>query len=153
VPAATSGHRVSIVAVSGRGPSAVRRHAKSPRWLSSARLSPILNWMRPARVVHTVVAILLLGAIYADLVSSHCDLLHATVSRVVVTGAASRGTDADPCGLGCVPDCYCCSQSEGAAFTLVEHGSCIVVTAFEAPATRASDGFRTLPYHPPLGLL
>ena len=109
--------------------------------------------MRLGRVVQTVAAVLLLGVIHVDLMGSHCDLLHATGSRVAVTGAASRSTNADPCGSGCVPDCYCCSQSEGAAFTLLDHGPCIVVMAFAAPATRASDGFRTLPYHPPLGLL
>ena len=109
--------------------------------------------MRLGRAVQTVAAGLLLGAIYVDLVGPHCDLVRATGSHAVVTSASSRGTGADPCASGCVPDCYCCSQSEGAVLTRVEHGPRIVVMAPAAPATRASDGFRTLPYHPPLGLL
>jgi len=103
--------------------------------------------------VQVVVAVLLLGAIHLDLVGSRCDLPRASGSRAAGVAAASGGTEADPCRSACVPDCYCCSQSEGAVLSLFEHEPRVVVMAFGAPATRAIDGFRTLPYHPPLGLL
>ncbi len=103
--------------------------------------------------MQVVVAVLLLGAIPVDLVASRCDLPRASGSRAAGVAAASGSTEADPCRSTCVPDCYCCSQSEGAVLGGVEHGPRVVVVAFGAPATRAIDGFRTLPYHPPLGLL
>lgn len=104
-------------------------------------------------IVHFVAATFLLGAIYADLVSGHCDMPLAAGAGAAVASAANGEAHADLCSSGCVPDCFSCSRSEEPAPALVPAGPRDLVLAFVEHETRARDGVLPLPYHPPLGLL
>jgi hypothetical protein len=133
------------------------RGARRKRWplrrLPWGDVCPILLPMRCRRVVNTVVAMLLLGAIYADVVSGHCDMPLAAGAGAVVASATNGEARADLCSSGCVPDCFSCSRSEEPAPALVPAGPRDLVLAFVEPETCARDGVLPLPYHPPLGLL
>jgi hypothetical protein len=98
-------------------------------------------------------AFLVLGAIYADLVSNHCDLPRTLRSHASLAAVTNHSAADDPCNSGCVPDCFSCSRSEEAAFAMFASGPQVIVATFAEPETHARDGVRPLPYHPPLDLL
>lgn len=67
-------------------------------------------------------------------------------------GVSTSGSPAreDPCGDGCVPDCYCCSVLTLApVFRLVQMNAPVLAGA-TAPEGSCAAGVQTPPYHPPL---
>ncbi len=105
------------------------------------------------RALNIFAAVLLLGSICTGLLSGRCALPRAGRPGVTVMSTASHPGDADPCALGCLPDCYACSRSEAAVVIQVALEPQVSAASFLASETRASDGVTALPYHPPLSLL
>jgi len=114
----------------------------SPTMRSSAS-NPRARWFR-------VLACLFVCAILADIAfDASCD----AVSTYTVSGpgiAASGAGAQDPCANGCVPDCFCCSQSvtRGPAVLPPDAGPATLTVSL--PPNPAPAGIRPVPYHPPL---
>ncbi len=66
--------------------------------------------------------------------------------------SAASPDNQDPCRIGCVPDCFCCSTlSPSPMAPPVEiSGTAVLVEALAAP--RFEPGVLPLPYRPPLAL-
>lgn len=102
--------------------------------------------------VRAAAALLLLFTITADILAdSRC---HPAARAQVPAGlwGSVPSTDQDPCDAGCVPDCYCCSQSvtRGPAVLPPDAGP-VTPTPPLLPAA-APAGVRPVPYRPPLAL-
>ncbi len=98
-------------------------------------------------------AMLLLATICADLSNVHCDgPLQLGGTSVPVLDAADSD-NADPCAAICVPDCFCCSRTEQAAFVQLRPDAEPLAPLGAGAFLRPISGVRPLPYHPPLNLL
>ena len=104
------------------------------------------RWLR-------ALACLFVCAILADLgFDADCDdPPGAPVSVLSVAPSAGSGST-DACAVGCVPDCYCCSQSiaPDLAALALDAGP-IGVPQPERPV-KGPAGVRPVPYRPPLHL-
>lgn len=101
-------------------------------------------------VVRAAAALLVLFTITADIVAdSRCHLPAHIQGRAVLRGPAPSANQ-DPCSTGCVPDCYCCSQSvtRGPAVLPPDAGPATVTLPLLLSAAPA--GVRPVPYRPPL---
>jgi hypothetical protein len=108
---------------------------------------------RMLAVVRAAAALLVLFTITADIVAdSRCHPPAHIQAREVLRGPAPSAANQDPCRTGCVPDCYCCSQSvtRGPAVLPPDAGPATVTLPLLLPAAPA--GVRPVPYRPPLDL-
>ena len=99
---------------------------------------------------HGGAALMLLFVIAADLgADSRCHRAPGVDVRAGLS-APVPSPDQDPCGSGCVPDCFSCSTLfVGPVSVPVESsGPAVAVVALAERDCRP--GLRPLPYHPPL---
>ena len=104
-----------------------------------------MGWVR-------ALACLFLSAILADLAFDRtCDRASAAETSSPSIAARSVGNE-DPCAGGCVPDCFCCSQSltRGPAVLTPDVGPVTVAPSLNPAA--GPRGLRPVPYRPPLNL-
>jgi hypothetical protein len=98
-------------------------------------------------------AIVLLAAISLDvLADAGCDAPALSDPGTIAVRAPEQGKrgGAEPCAPFCVPDCFCCSRSMGAAPTIMPPAPGLL-SALDAPVKeRWPKGFRPVVDHPPL---
>lgn len=107
------------------------------------------------RIVNACAALLVLLTITADILAdSRCHPPARVHGPAALAGPSSLppSTERDPCATGCVPDCYCCSQSvtRGPAILPPDAGPVMPTLPLLIPAAPA--GVRPVPYRPPLRL-
>jgi len=99
-----------------------------------------------------VLACLFVCAIMADLaLDGSCDSVSISTGSSSILAPDGAGAP-DPCANGCVPDCFCCSQSvtRGRAVLPPDAGPATLTVSI--PTNPAPTGVRPVPYHPPLNL-
>lgn len=102
------------------------------------------RWIRP-------LACLFVFAILADLAcDGNCDgALALPASAASVAASGDLGSQ-DACARGCVPDCFCCSQSIARGQAVLPPDAGPVRPSRPLRATRGPEGVRPVPYRPPL---
>jgi hypothetical protein len=97
------------------------------------------------------IALSLLAVIAADVVGdADCDPLRLDVGSVTLAVAPAGATStADPCADFCVPDCFCCARSVGAATAAVPPVPALLSPLAPADAADRTQGVRPLLDHPP----
>lgn len=115
-------------------------------------LARLRSLARSAPSVRAGAALLLLAAIVADLAyDSRCHPGPRVEDATIVWAAGAAASD-DPCGGGCVPDCYCCSVLTATPmFRLPEADRPLVSVLAAVDSARAAGVVPGL-YHPPLAL-
>lgn len=117
-----------------------------------AMVTPMQSWpaKRRSRWIRALAA-LFLSAILADVCfDADCDGTLVSGAQAATLAVSSGGGASDACARGCVPDCYCCSQSitTGPAVLPPDAGP---VVPMQAPLSTPSPvGVRPVPYRPPL---
>jgi hypothetical protein len=98
-----------------------------------------------------LVAMLLLAVIVTDVVGdAGCDIPSTAVrADLSMTTGVAAGSN-EPCASFCVPDCFCCSRSVGAA-AIIAPPRPAPLAVLDAPAAeRWPHGVRPVVDHPPL---
>jgi hypothetical protein len=98
-----------------------------------------------------LVATLLLAVILSDVVGdADCDIPNTAVAADVSMSAGGGAGSGEPCASFCVPDCFCCSRSVGAAAVIAPPRP-IPLTVLDTPdRERWPQGVRPVIDHPPL---
>jgi hypothetical protein len=94
---------------------------------------------------------LLLAVIVSDVAGdAGCDIPNTAVAADASMSAGGAAGSNDPCVSFCVPDCFCCSRSVGAAAVIAPPRP-VPLTVLDAPAReRWPQGVRPVIDHPPL---
>jgi len=96
-------------------------------------------------------ASLLLAMIVADVAAdASCDLPDAQVRAEATLCPANTSANTEPCASFCVPDCFCCSRSVGAAAVIAPPRP-VLLKPVDAPAMEnRPEGVRPVIDHPPV---
>ena len=108
------------------------------------------NGTRRARWARAV-ACLFVVAILSDLaLDSTCDWPETGAPASSSLAPPGHAPDTrDPCADGCLPDCFCCSQSVTRAPAILSRPAEAVAVAACPPPAPDPAGVRPVPYHPP----
>jgi len=106
---------------------------------------------RRGALVLRVAAMLLLAVILSDVVGdADCDIPNTAVAADVSMSPGVGAGSGEPCASFCVPDCFCCSRSVGAAAVIAPTRP-VPLTVLDAPAREHwPQGVRPVIDHPPL---
>lgn len=103
--------------------------------------------------VRAAAAFFVLFTIAADLVAdSRCHSPARTQAAAGTQTSTLRSVDQDPCRTGCVPDCYCCSQTVTCGPVSLPPDAGPVVHTVPPLAAPPPSGVRPVPYRPPLSI-
>lgn len=103
-------------------------------------------------LTRVVAAVVLLFAIAADIAAdTRC---HPLPRAQVGAGlsASPAPTDQDPCGVRCVPDCFCCSTLSVTAVGLPLESAALAGRVASARECDCPPGVHPALYHPPIVL-